>query len=224
MGSEKITRLIEVTKTTSEDSPEYKEAVAELREWNAENAKLANSRMRSLERGDMRRYAYNRAINFTESMYGTGSFKGGRATSLSDQDLIDQVQEIDTFLGRKTSSLRFAKEMERARGEYLTETLGIEVKSIARRIGVKPKSAITAFYRFLGTETVASFLKDVSGYYKVVLEGVATVIASSDDKKATVDRLVDSIEDYLAGAKRYDTLLAELGVSIDDLSDTAKIY
>ena len=224
MASEEVTRLVEAIKTNPDNSPVYKRAVAELREWNAKNAKTANSRLRSLERGDMRRYAYNRAINYVENMYGSNSFVGGKALTLDVEDLVDQTMEIDTFLGRKTSSLRYARAMEKARGEYLTDKFGIDVKGIAKKLGVSQKSAQNAFFKFLGTETVASFLKDVSGYYKVVLEGVATVIASAEDKKRTIDQLINSIEDYLAGAKRYDTLLFELGVDIDDLSDTAKVY
>ena len=220
-----ITRTIEIARTSPEDSPQYKRAIAKLREWNAENAKKANYNLRSLERGDMRRYAYGRAINYVQNEYGSNSFKGGKALSLTDRDLIDQVQEIDTFLGRKTSTLRGAREMERARGEYLTEALGIDLKQIAKDVGLpSTKSARTSFFRFLGTDSVATFLKDVSGYYKVVLEGVATQIMTADDKRSTVDRLTQAIDAYLAGEKRYDTLLTELGVDINDLSDTAGIY
>lgn len=225
MATAYITSLVEKIKTGDPDSLEYKEAVESLREWNKTASKKANYNMRALERADMERYAYGRALNFVQSEYGSNSFVGGKALGLSPQELADQVLELDTFLGRKTSTVRGAKAMEKARGEYLAETMGIDIKGIAKeRFGKRAKSAETAFFRFLGTDTVATFLKDVSGFYKVVLEGVATVISESDDKRSTVDRLTQAIDAYLSGEKRYDSLLSELGVSIDELSDTPNIY
>lgn len=227
MASDYITNLAEIIRSEPRDSAQYQSALAELREWNVKASRTANSRMRSLEKSGYTQYAYGRAINYTQSVYGSNTFKGGKALSLSDTDLVDQALEIDTFIGRKTSTTQGARAMEFSRGQYLADTLGINIEQIARnKFGntSKAKSAVNQFFRFLGTDTVASFLKDVSGYYKVVLEGVATVVADSKDRRSTVDQLIQSIEQYLAGEKRYDTLLNELGVSIDDLSDTRRIY
>lgn len=209
MASDYVTKLIEQAKRSEEGSAEYESALSSLREWNAKNAKKANSRLRALEAGNMERYAYTRAIGFVREFGQSNAFKGGKALTLSDEDLIDQVREIDTFLGRKTSTLRGAQAMEKSRGEYLSETFGIEV----------PRHAQAQFYRFLGTDSVSTFLKDVSGFYKTVVEGVANVFATASDRAKLREELTDAIDEYLSGGKRYDVLMKELGVNINDLRD-----
>ena len=216
--SKRVDRLVQTIKSKKADSATKQRAVAELREWNAKNAPIANKRMRGLERADLTQFAYGRALDFVQGELGSNSFKGGRALSLDDETLIAQVQELNLFLNkRKTSTVSGAKEVMRSRGEYLASNFDLNLDNLSA--GQKNE-----FFRFLGSDSVSTFLKDVSGIYQVLFNSVAVAFQTAEDKRELSERLKGAIDKYLSGTLKYDELLDELGVSIDDLSDVQKLY
>ncbi len=216
--SKRVDKLVQTIKSKKADSATKKRAVAELREWNAKNAPIANKRMRGLERADLTQFAYGRAIDFVQGELGSNSFRGGRALSLDDETLVAQVQELNLFLNkRKTSTVSGAKEMMRSRGEYLASNFDLDLDSLTA-------GQRNEFFRFLGSDSVMTFLKDVSGIYQVLFNNVAVAFQTAEDKRALSERLKNAIEKYTSGTLKYDELLDELGVNINDLSDAQGVY
>jgi hypothetical protein len=165
------------------------ESYQKLQKENARLAKIANSRMRALEKSGLDMNAYNRARTFLDEI-GVKRF----STVLPDQGnykaIVKQLEELVTFVNSKTSTVAGARTALNAKLDKLQEATGHTYTEDQRlRLG-----------KLLGNDSISSLLREVKGDSQDVIEVLEEVSMDEYNK----DEIVSIIDRHLAGYNPFE--------------------
>lgn len=165
------------------------ESYQKLAEQNRRLAKLANSRMRALEKAKLDMNAYNRARTYLDNM-GMSRFSTRLAPQSDYKGMVKQLEELVTFVNAKTSTIGGARTALNAKLDKLQEFTGHEYTQEQRiRLG-----------KLLGNDSISSLLREVRGDSGDVIEVLEEL--SMDDYNR--DEIVSIIDKHLEGYNPFE--------------------
>lgn len=94
------------------DEETSERAMQELIDRNRALTKVANNALARLEKAGFERWAYDRAVTYTESEYGMKRFTTSREKLPEAVDLQVNIQELSKFLSSKSSTVRGNKAID----------------------------------------------------------------------------------------------------------------
>lgn len=165
------------------------ESYQKLQKENARLAKIANSRMRALEKSGLDFNAYNRAKTYLDEI-GLKRFSSVLPGQGNYKAMVKQLEELVTFVNSKTSTVAGAKTALNAKLDKLQEATGHTYTEDQRlRLG-----------KLLGNDSISSLLREVKGDSQDVIEVLEEV--SMDDYNK--DEIVSIIDRHLAGYNPFE--------------------
>lgn len=173
-------------------------------------AKASNSRLLRIEKADLTRQsqAYQLADFYISSKGVTGKTRYRINNSYSNNEIIDSIREMRTFLSKESSTVRGLRYAQKRTLDIL-EDYGISVEE-------KDK---TAFYEYIRSDTVQDVI-DYIGEYDVVMDFIANNI---DKKKMSFQQLEQEFNAFLNSSEKFDLFFDRLnekykgGLSYADL-------
>lgn len=194
-------------KATSDNPLVYEE----LQKENRKLAKLANSRLRALEKAGLDMFAYDRAITYLETQ-GRKRFSSVLAPQSDYKGMVEQLSELVSFINSKTSTVAEARKSLQKKLDKISDHTGtVYTEEQGYRLG-----------RLLGNDSISTLLRDVKADSDEVLE-ILEELSMEDFNK---QRLVTTVDRYLQGYKpwednsdylNYDELMDELRSYRDEL-------
>ena len=140
------------------------EALESLKEYNAYLAKKSNARLLRLEKSGYDYFAYDLAMSYTKPAYGTNRFKtGGFETP---KDIRRQIFQMETFLEKKSSTVKGAKQIERDRLDRFRDNFNIlkPNQKLTVRVGHEPivmsDKQLSEFLKFIGKKPIRKLITD----------------------------------------------------------------
>lgn len=162
----------------SEESYKY------LRSQYLKLSKLANSRIRALEKAGYDMFAYDRIITYLKN-HDLRRFSSKFAPSTDYKEMVNQLSELVTFINSKTSTVAGARKMLDAKVDMISEQTGtIYTPEQKLKIG-----------KLLGTDSISTLLREVRGNSQEVIE-VIEELALTD---SNVEQISSIIDKHLAG-------------------------
>lgn len=182
-----------------------------LEAQNRKLAKIANNRLRLLEKAELDMFAYDRAITYLENQ-GEERFSQEFAPSNDFKAMVDQMSELVAFVNSKTSTVAGARKALKKKLDTIAEFTGkTYTKEQRQNLG-----------RLLGTDSVSTLLRDIRGNSGEVIEALEDIALTSVDSKA----VTDIIDRYLLGWQPWDNTLDFLsrsrGMNYDELLDSLR--
>lgn len=160
-----------------------------LQSENRKLARIANSRMRSLEKAGLDMNAYNRVHTYLSNM-GLSRFSTKLAPSTDYKGMVNQLSELITFINAKTSTVAGAREALNAKLDKIEEFTGKQYTAQQRiELG-----------RLLGTDSISSLLREVKGDSGEVIEVLEELALDEVNK----DEIVSIIDKHLAGYNPFE--------------------
>ena len=160
-----------------------------LQKENRRLAKLANSRMRALEKANLDMNAYNR-VNTYLSNLGLKRFSTKLAPSTDYKGMVNQLSELITFINAKTSTVAGAREALNSKIDKIEEFTGKTYTPEQRhRLG-----------QLLGTDSISSLLREVKGDSGEVIE-VLEELSMNDVNRDDITSIIDK---HLAGYNPFE--------------------
>ena len=183
------------------------DAYIELKQQNRRLAKLANSRLHALEEAGLDMFAYDRAITFLKNQ-DMNRFSSRFAPANDWRGMVTQLSELVTFINAKTSTVAQAK-------NYLDKKL----QKFSEHTG-KTYTESQKYYmgRILGTDSIATLLRDVRGDSDDVIDFIEETAKKSPDEDS-IRELTSIVDKYLVGYNpfaphheelNYDELMREV--------------
>ena len=174
-------------------------------------SKIANNRLRLLEKAELDMFAYDRAITYLENQ-GDSRFSQKFASSNDFKAMVDQMSELVAFVNSKTSTVAGARKALKKKLDTIAEFTGkTYTKEQRQNLG-----------RLLGTDSVSTLLRDIRGNSGEVIEALEDIALTSADTKA-VSEIIDR---YLLGWQPWDNTLDFLGrsrgMNYDELLDSLR--
>lgn len=174
-------------------------------------SKIANNRLRLLEKAELDMFAYDRAITYLENQ-GDNRFSKKFASSNDFKAMVDQMSELVAFVNSKTSTVAGARKALKKKLDTIAEFTGkTYTKEQRQNLG-----------RLLGTDSVSTLLRDIRGNSGEVIEALEDIALTSADSKA-VSEIIDR---YLLGWQPWDNTLDFLGrsrgMNYDELLDSLR--
>lgn len=155
-----------------------------LLQANRRLAKLANSRLRNLEKAGYDMFAYDRAITYLSNNDRT-RFSTTLPSMKDYEGMVEQLSELITFINAKTSTVTGAKKALDAKIDMLSKQTGTVYTDQQRmKIG-----------KLIGNDSISTLLREVRGNSDEVIE-VIEELALSD---ASIDQITSVIDKHLAG-------------------------
>lgn len=182
------------------------DAYSRLQKENRRLAKLANSRLRALEKAGLDMFAYDRAITYLKNK-DSNRFSSRLASSDDWRGMVTQLSELVTFINAKTSTVAQAK-------EYMDKKLSKFSEYTGKQYTESQKYHMA---RLLGTDTISTLLRDVRGASEEVVDFIEEFSKTAPNEK-TVEEMRSIIDKYLAGYNpfeindnlNYDEMMSEL--------------
>ena len=173
----------------------------ELEALYREMSRRANARLRRLEKADRAFWAYDKATIFTQRAYGSNRFPSlRRVGSESDKGLIRVLEEVQTFLSSKSSTVSGSKSIDR------------KILNTFKRKGVDIKDS-KEFFNFLQSEQ----FKKLSNK-KISSSFIIDYYTRSSNEGKTNEEIVEELEKFRQGEiKGVDELFKRGGFSIFDV-------
>lgn len=173
----------------------------ELEALYREMSRRANARLRNLERADRAFWAYDKATIFTQRAYGSNRFPSlKKIGSESDKGLIRVLEEVQTFLSSKSSTVSGSKSIDR------------KILNTFKRKGVDIKDS-KEFFNFLQSEQ----FKKLSNK-KISSSFIIDYYTRSSNEGKTNDEIAEELEKFRQGEiKGVDELFKRGGFSIFDV-------
>ena len=174
-------------------------------------SKIANNRLRLLEKAELDMFAYDRVITYLENQ-GESRFSQEFAPSNDFKEMVDQMSELVAFVNSKTSTVAGARKALKKKLDTIAEFTGkTYTKEQRQNLG-----------RLLGTDSVSTLLRDIRGNSGEVIEALEDIALISADSKA-VSEIIDR---YLLGWQPWDNTLDFLGrsrgMNYDELLDSLR--
>lgn len=162
----------------SEESYKY------LRSQYSKLSKLANSRIRALEKAGYDMFAYDRIITYLKN-HDLRRFSSKFAPSTDYKEMVNQLSELVTFINSKTSTVAGARRMLDAKVDMISEQTGtIYTPEQKLKIG-----------KLLGTDSISTLLREVRGNSQEVIEVIEELALSNSN----VEQISSIIDKHLAG-------------------------
>lgn len=175
-----------------------------LQQQNRKLAKLANSRLRALEKAGYDMFAYDRAYTYLRN-HGLRRFPTKLAEPSDYKGMVSQLSELVTFVNAKTSTVAGARKALNDKLDKISEFTGKEYTQEQRfRLG-----------HLLGTDSVSTLLREVRGDSGEVID----VLEEISMNEANIDNISSIIDKHLAGYNpfgdnsdymTYDEMMDEL--------------
>ena len=174
-------------------------------------SKIANNRLRLLEKAELDMLAYDRVITYLENQ-GDSRFSQEFASSNDFKEMVDQMSELVAFVNSKTSTVAGARKALKKKLDTIAEFTGkTYTKEQRQNLG-----------RLLGTDSVSTLLRDIRGNSGEVIEALEDIALTSADSKA----VTEIIDRYLLGWQPWDNTLDFLGrsrgMNYDELLDSLR--
>ena len=175
-----------------------------LQEQNRKLAKLANSRLRALEKSGYDMFAYDRAYTYLQNM-GLRRFPTKLPSPSDYKGMVSQLTELVTFVNAKTSTVAGARKTLNDKLDKISEFTGTEYTPQQRLI----------LGRLLGTDSVSTLLREVRGDSGEVID----VLEEISMNEANIENISSIIDKHLAGYNpfgdnsdymSYDEMMEEL--------------
>lgn len=192
-----------------------KKAQQELKQYHDKYVRLANSRMRQLEKNNLELSAYNRARSYLDTRN-----KKWFSTVMpnSYKDLKEEMAQLLSFLNAKTSRVKYARTALNAKIDKISEYTGTEYTSEQR----------AALGKLLGDDSISTLLRDVRGDSGEVLDFLEEITKEGDDNvnineiKSIIDRYLQGYNPFESdpffsnfGTLNYDEMMDELAKNTD---------
>lgn len=181
-----------------------------LQEQNRKLAKLANGRLRALEKAGYDMFAYDRAYTFLRN-HDQRRFSTKLPDASNYKAIVSQLQELVTFVNAKTSTVAGARKALNDKIDKISEFTGTEYTPEQRlRLG-----------HLLGTDSISTLLREVrgdSGEVIDVIEEIAITDVNTDAIRSIIDKHLAGYNpfgdntDYLS----YDEMMDELRALYED--------
>lgn len=185
-----------------------------LQEQNRRLAKLANSRLRALEKSGFDMFAYDRAYTYLKN-HDLRRFPTKLADSSDWRGMVTQLSELITFINAKTSTVAGARDTLNAKVDKISEYTGTTYTQSQRM----------ALGRLLGDDSVSSLLREVRGGSEEVLDFLEEAALKDSAVNENVDQIKSIIDKHLAGYNpwsgdsdylAYDEMMDELRALYED--------
>ena len=178
-----------------------KDALNELIARNKALAKRANSALSRLEKAGVTRYAYDRAISYTESEYGMHRFTTSREKLPWIEDLQINIQEMSKFLSSKSSTISGNKAIDKSiidafRGK------GIEIS----------KDQENEFLDLIASDEFETLKKSYVDSGTIIMDMVR--LTNDSDYKVSISDIANAFSKVVHDDVTYDVALEELGYKI----------
>lgn len=177
----------------------------------AKLAKLANSRMRSLEKEQLDMFAYDRMRVFLDNK-GLRRLPSKFSSIASQSDyktMVKVMSELVTFINAKTSTVAEAR-----------KTLDAKINKISEHTGTEyTQDQKLAMGHLLGTDSVSALLRDVRGDSGEVLELLEDISMTDFDK----NRIRSIIDKYLQGYDPFSPTPTDY-LNYDEMMDELRDY
>lgn len=150
-------------------------------------SKIANERLRALEKAGRAYWAYDVAVSYTQRSRGRDRFSQKKAWEGTKEGLLHEVEEIQSFLNMKTSTLRGSKAVEQRIVNTFQQSHGIDIDRIGR----------SDFFNFL------TFLNTKSSEYNMMPSEMAIdFYTRSRDDGGKHEDIVNALDEYKKGKIR----------------------
>lgn len=163
-------------------------------------ARIANERLRALEKAGRAYWAYDVAVSYTQRSRGGTRFSQKKAWSGTKEGLLHEVEEMQSFLNMKTSTLTGSKAVEQRIVNTFQQSHGIDIDRIGR----------SDFFNFL------TFLNTKSSEYNMIPSEMAIdFYTRSRDGGVKHEDIVSALEEYKKGKiKNLKDLYGEFDLSV----------
>lgn len=185
-----------------------------LQQENRRLAKLANSRLRALEKSGYDMFAYDRAYTYLQN-HDLRRFSSRLAPASDWRGMVTQLSELVTFINAKTSTVAGARATLNSKIDKISEYTGTEYTDAQRmQLG-----------RLLGTDSVSSLLREVRGGSEEVLDFLEEAALKDSAINENMDQIKSIIDKHLAGYTpwgnntdylSYDEMMDELRKLYED--------
>lgn len=178
-----------------------KDALEELVERNKALAKRANSALARLEKAGFTRYAYDRAISYTESEFGMNRFTASRQKLPWIEDLQINIQEMSTFLSSKSSTISGNKAIDKSIVDAFKEK-GVNI----------PKGQENEFIDLISSDDFETLKKTYVDSGTIIMDMVR--LTNDSDYKVSISDIQNAFSKVVDNQLTYDVALEELGYKI----------
>lgn len=170
-------------------------------------SKLANSRLRSLEKANLDMFAYDRVMTYLENQ-GKRRFSTKFVPSSDYRSMVNVMSELINFINAKTSTVAAAREALNKKLDKISEYTGTTYTEEQKyRLG-----------HLLGTDSVSTLLRDIRGDSQEVLEMLEDISMTDAD----TSKLTSIIDNYLQGYNPFDSSSSYM--SYDEMMDELRNY
>lgn len=177
------------------DESAYKELV----ERNKALVKRANSALSRLEKAGITRWAYDRAVSYTESEFGMKRFTASKSKLPEIVDLQINIQEMSKFLSSKSSTIRGNKAID------------LKIINAFRDKGIKiPKNEEAEFFDLISSDDFETLKKSYVDSGTIIAE----LVDLTNDYKVSISAISSAFSKVVKGDVTYDVALEELGYKI----------
>lgn len=175
-----------------------------LKEQNRKLAKIANVRMKALEKAGYDMMAYDRAHTYLE-LQGLKQFSTKLASPSDYKGMVKQLQELTTFINLESSTVAGAKKALNKKLQTISDFTG-------KTYSEEQKLALG---RLLSNDSITTLLRDVRGDSGEVIDALEELSLTDVDTQA-INEVIDK---YLAGYDpfgdsfdylNYDEMMNEL--------------
>lgn len=150
-------------------------------------ARIANARLRALEKVGRAYWAYDVAVSYTQRSRGRDRFNQKKTWSGTKEGLLHEVEELQSFLNMKTSTLTGSKAVEQRIVNTFQQRHGIDIDRIGR----------SDFFNFL------TFLNTKSSEYNMIPSEMAIdFYTRSRDDGVKHEDIVNALDEYKKGKIR----------------------
>lgn len=103
--------------------------VAELNKLRLRYARIANERLRNLEKAGRAFWAYDTAINYTQNAYGRNRFNESQKWRGTIPGMVEELQNITEFLNMETSTVRGSRAVDRRITNTFRKEHGLKISN-----------------------------------------------------------------------------------------------
>ena len=176
-------------------------ALDELIARNKALAKRANSALARLEKAGFTRYAYDRAISYTESEFGMNRFTASREKLPWIEDLQINIQEMSKFLSSKSATVSGNKQIDKSIIDAF-RSKGINI----------PMGQENEFIDLIASDDFETLKKTYVDSGTIIMDMIK--LTNDSDYKVSIADIQTAFADVVRNNKTYDIALEELGYKI----------
>ena len=181
------------------------ESYKKLQQENRRLAKIANSRMRQLEKAQLNMFSYDRVYTYLQNI-GRTRFSLSLPDAYDYKGMVTQLQELVTFINAKTSTVAGARDALNAKMDKLEE-------ATKKHYDYEQRLSLG---KVMGTDSISTLLREVRGDSSDVIEVLEELSLTDVDS----DKISSIIDRHLQGYNPFEDnpFLANMDyLSYDDM-------